>query len=144
MDNDGDQDVLYLASNHLYIKYNHTNTADKSYVTDDPLEIDIDDNKYYNGDIFYEVIDHFEEDVISSNAINISFDRHANPDISKYRLEFDSFIDLDVLYDDLIFADLDPEVSQPLARDKNIVDIIADADVLTFENRLEPSEQNNI
>ncbi len=135
IDNDGDIDVLYLVENHLYLKKNHSTISDKTYLSDTPVEIKIRQNKYYNGDDFYEVVDHFDEEIISSNYANVSFDAHANPDINHYRLEASEFIEnttqpLDA--DNILFADLEDEARNNLLRNKQIVDIWSDVNTITL------------
>jgi len=135
IDNDGDLDVLYLVEHTLYLKKNHSILSDKIYLADDPLEIETQDNKYYNGDVFYEVVDHFEEEIISSNFTNISFDAHANPDVNQYRLESSHFIEntaQSIESDNILFADLSDEVSNNLVRNKQVVDIFSDVYWQTF------------
>gem|GEM_PF-5813645 len=79
--------------------------------------------------MFYEVVDHFEEEIISSNFTNISFDAHANPDVNQYRLESSHFIEntaQSIESDNILFADLSDEVSNNLVRNKQVVDIFSD------------------
>jgi uncharacterized repeat protein (TIGR01451 family) len=93
IDNDGDDDVFYLMAGKLYLKENRTNKADAQHVFLPPLILGADDNKFYNGDIYYEAVNGFNEASVSDGAINIEFSRPTNPDIKNFRMSYHTIVD---------------------------------------------------
>jgi len=92
MDNDGDNDVLYLMDGTLYFKENRKNT-DASIHLPTPLILSANNNNFYNGDIYYEAVNGFIESGVSDWAINISFSKPTNTDIKNFRLEYHTLVD---------------------------------------------------
>jgi hypothetical protein len=53
--------MLYSVANKLYLKENLKNKANKVHVTNSPIVVNVSNNKFYNGDIFYEAINNPHE-----------------------------------------------------------------------------------
>lgn len=113
MDNDGDEDVVYLVEGTLYIKYNRTQASKSSYVSSNPVKVSLRSNQYFNGTDYYEAINYFDEDVISSGFSNISFQAHAAWDITWYRGFFSKTLDADPGH----IIDMIPQQQNNLLRD---------------------------
>lgn len=94
IDNDTDEDLIYMVKNELYIKENTRIEVEKEKNTiHEPLELAIEDNKFYNGEIFYESLNNIKESVSFDSYINFSFDAPSNDDVNNFRLEFYTLID---------------------------------------------------
>lgn len=93
-DNDKDEDLIYMVKNEIFIKENtRIENVKEKYEALDPLVVDIDDNKFYNGDIFYESLNNIKEAVSFDSFINFSFDAPTNDDVNNFRLDFFTLID---------------------------------------------------
>ncbi len=122
-DNDKDEDILYMVRWELYIKENTKREVKKENERPDALVLDIEDNKFFNGDIFYEALNNVKETVSLSSYINFSFDAPSDESVNNFRLEFFTIIDkyLNENHDEYI----------PTWVKKNIIDSFADIDNLT-------------
>ena len=92
-DNDSDKDLLYLVDNELYVKENLSIDDHKNYVSLNPLEVDVKDNKFLNWNLFIEAVNWFEETAVSNKRINFKFLWSNNENINNYRIEFYNRID---------------------------------------------------
>lgn len=92
MDNDGDNDVLYLVGGKLYLKENRANAPSENYFPT-PLILRSGQNKFYNGDTYYEAVNGFMETSVSDGAINIEFAKPTNTNLESFRLEYHTLVD---------------------------------------------------
>lgn len=93
-DNDGDEDIVYMMANKVYVKENlKKKDITKEFVNEAPLLIDSDDNTFYNSDIYYEAINGFKEGDVNDSFINVIFSAPKRNDISNFRLEFYEIVD---------------------------------------------------
>ncbi len=122
-DNDKDEDILYMVKGELYIKENTKREVKTKNEISDALVLDIDDNKFFNWDIYYEALNNIKESVSFDSFINFSFDAPTDNSINNFRLEFFSIIDkyLNENHDEYI----------PKGIKKNIIDSFADVDNIT-------------
>jgi uncharacterized repeat protein (TIGR01451 family) len=93
LDDDGDDDVLYLMNWKLYFKENRKNTEESEHISLPPLILDIADNIFYNGDTYHEAINGFNEVSVSDGAINVEFSRPTNPEIKNFRMRYHTIVD---------------------------------------------------
>ncbi len=93
IDNDGDDDVLYLVKGKLYLKENRKQSPVDFYVTEAPLILKSSDNVFYNGDRYYESINGFVESWVSDEAINVEFQKPTNPNIHNFRMVYNTIVD---------------------------------------------------
>jgi len=93
LDKDGDQDVLYLAKGRLYFKENRWSSEEKEYFSTPPLILAADDNKFYNGDTYYEAVNWFRESWVSDGTINIAWQSPSREEIKNYRIEYHTIVD---------------------------------------------------
>jgi uncharacterized repeat protein (TIGR01451 family) len=121
LDSDGDDDVLYLMNGKLYFKENRKNTEEKQYFSLPPLILDINDNKFYNGEVYHEAINGFKEVSVSDGAINVEFSRPTNPEIKNFRMDYHTIVDKYLDESDSFI---------PSTVQTHIVDAIADIDSL--------------
>lgn len=121
LDNDGDDDVLYLMSWKLYFKENRKNIEEKIYVSLPPLILGIDDNNFYNGEVYHEAVNGFAEASVSDGAINIEFSRPTNLEIKNFRMSYHTIVDRYLDEDDTF---------TPMSVETHIVDAIADRETL--------------
>jgi hypothetical protein len=66
IDNDSDQDVLYFANDTLYYKQNLEKKDIKNFISDLPIIVNSNDNKFYNGDNFIESINNPQELILEN------------------------------------------------------------------------------
>lgn len=130
IDQDGDDDLLYMVAGEVFLKENLKNTDIKSYVNLPPLILTVDDNSFYNGDIYYEAINGFQEANVSDSHINIQFQAPTDTASDNFRMEFYTIVDK--------FRHLWDEEYIPLNIKKQVVDAFADIP----ENTLIGSNQN--
>lgn len=90
-DKDSDEDLLYFANNVLYLKENLDKKSSKVYLNENPLVVDIEDNKFLNWADYISSIDNARSNASASWIINIGFD--AKNSINNYRLEFYNVVD---------------------------------------------------
>jgi hypothetical protein len=121
LDSDGDDDVLYMMDGKLYFKENRKIAVDKNYLSVPPLILDSNDNRFYNGDIYYEAINGFNESSVSDGAINIEFSRPTNDEIKNFRMSYHTILDR--------YLD-ESDTFTPTSVQTQIVDAIADIDTL--------------
>jgi uncharacterized repeat protein (TIGR01451 family) len=119
MDNDGDDDILYLAQGKLYFKENQKQKANVSHVTGNPLILTTGQNLFYNGDTYFEAINYFSEVNVSDGAINVEFMRPTNPDLKNFRMTYHTIVDR---------AQNDRDDFIPQSVDTHIVDALSDMD----------------
>lgn len=119
MDNDGDEDVLYLAQGKLYFKENHKQNPTVSHVSGNPLILSAGQNKFFNGDTYFEAINYFSEVNVSDGAINVEFMRPTNPNLKNFRMIYHTIVDR---------ALNDREDYVPQSVDTHIVDALSDMD----------------
>jgi len=93
VDGDGDDDVLYLAWWKLYFKENRKNTEVTNHFSTPPLILSANDNKFYNGEEYFEAINLFQESWVSDGAINLSWARPTNPQLQSFRLQYHTIVD---------------------------------------------------
>jgi len=130
MDNDGDNDVLYLMDGTLYFKENRKNTSSTIHLPT-PLILGVNDNQFYNGDVYYEAVNGFIESWVSDGAINISFAKPTNTELKNFRLEYHTLID----------RYIDDGNNLPPNFETHIVDALSDIDQRPV---LEVGENHNI
>ncbi|MCD5385392.1 hypothetical protein LRZ95_01855, partial [Candidatus Gracilibacteria bacterium] len=123
MDGDNDDDVLYFVNKQLYLKENLENKSTKIYVSENPIVVNIDDNKFYNGDVFYESINNAHEIGDDHGNINIGFTAPTNINLNKFRLGFYDRVDK--------YINEDNNSYRPKFIKKDIVDAISDKDNIT-------------
>ena len=121
-DNDSDDDLMYIANWELFLKENLKTTSEKVFVDTIPLVLDSDDNKFYNGSIFYESVNNVREIWSNSHYINMNFSNPTRKEISNYRVEF---------YD-IVNKFLSSGVTNNQNRLKSIIDSFVWIDDITF------------
>jgi len=124
VDGDGDDDLLYMMNNQVFLKENLKNTDAKEYASLPPLILNVGDNVFYNGDIYYEAINNFEEANISDGFINVRFKAPTDILLDTFRLEFYTIVDK--------FRNLGDEEYRPRQVKKFVVDAIADIEENTI------------
>jgi hypothetical protein len=87
------------------------------------LVLGIDDNKFFNWDIYYEALNNIKESVSFDSFINFSFDAPTDDSINNFRLEFFSIIDK--------YLNENHDEYTPKSIKKNIIDSFADIDNIT-------------
>jgi hypothetical protein len=130
IDNDNDEDLLYIANWQLFLKENSENNPTEIYVSTNPLVVEIENNKFYNSDKFYESINNFREIWSDSWSINLSFTAPTNSILTNFRIWFYSIVDK--------YLNEDNENYKPRFIKKDIVDAIAWVDNKTI------NEVNNL
>jgi len=114
-DKDSDEDLLYFANNVLYLKENLDKKSKKSYLNENPLIVEIKNNKFLNGSNFISSVDNTNSSVSTSWIININF--QAKNSINNYRLAFYNVVDK-YLNEKLVNY-------SPIFRKKSIIDAIS-------------------
>jgi len=118
--NDKINDLLYSVNWDLYLKKNLLSSKnDEVYVSTNPITVDIEDNKFVNGDVFYESVNNFSESIVSNWNINFNFSSSPNPEINNYRLEYNTIIDK--------YLNEKNNAYIPLKTDKSIVDAFSNS-----------------
>lgn len=130
VDQDGDEDLLYMVAGEVFLKENLKNTDTKSYVNLPPLILTADNNSFYNGDVYYEAINGFQEANVSDSHINIQFQAPTDESRDNFRMEFYTIVDK--------FRHLGDQEYIPANTKKQIVDAFADIP----KNTLIGSNQN--
>ena len=128
LDNDGDEDVLYLVKWRLYFKENRENTPAQSHVSGPPLILKASDNQFYNGDVYYESVNGFMETEVSDGAINIEFQKPTRTDLTNFRMVYNTIVDR-YMDDSASFT--------PQNVESHIVDAISDISQRVFEKEEE-------
>lgn len=126
-DNDGDEDMLYFVNGSLYLKENLKIKDNKVFLDENPIVVDMWDNKFIEND-FISSVNSFRETTPSNNLINLSFLKTQN--IDNYRLSFYSIVDK--------FLNEKNPIYTPLFKKKYIYDMISWIDInnLNSENEL--------
>ncbi len=137
IDSDGDEDLLYFMWNRLYLKENLKESKTKSYVTENPIVVNEDDNKFFNGDIFYESVNNALEVWNATSSINLSFSASSDNTINKYRVSFYNIVDKFINKNTTSYV---PEFTK-----KSIVDAVSDIDTTTiFETNSAYTKRKNL
>lgn len=92
-DRDGDDDLLYRIKGEIFLKKNLKNKNDKMHLDDGWVVLFPSQNKFFNGDVFYEAINGAKEAEVSNGYINFAFDAPTNPQVDAFRLEFYTRVD---------------------------------------------------
>ena len=122
IDNDSDEDLIYLVNWQLFLKENLKIEDNKNYVSTNPLILDSDNNIFYNSEIF-EAINNFSEIWNDTSNINIKFISPTNNILNKYRIWFYYIIDKYLNENNYSYF---PDFIK-----KDIVDVISDRDNIT-------------
>lgn len=94
MDGDSDDDILYLAGGKLYFKENRkVPEAAKSHVSGGPITLQSDDNMFFNGRVYHEAVNYFEEMNVSDAAINVSFLKPTDTTLQNFRMKYHTIVD---------------------------------------------------
>lgn len=123
-DEDWDEDLLYMVSWELYLKENLNKKKAKIYISDAPIVISPELNKFYNNDTFYESVNYFNQLSSTNGFIDASFNSSTNLNINNYRLEFYTIIDK--------WLNIDNSLYSPKKTKKSIVDSFADINKTTL------------
>ncbi len=123
VDNDGDEDVLYYANGQLFWKENLDKKDTKTYLSTNPIVLDSEANKFYNGDVFYESVNNFREIWTETGSVNLYFSSPSNPFLNKFRLWFYTIIDK--------YLNEGNNDYRPKFIKKDIVDAVADIEGIT-------------
>ncbi|MBW7954446.1 VCBS repeat-containing protein [Candidatus Gracilibacteria bacterium] len=90
-DKDGDEDLVYMMGDEIYLKQNlKTKKINKSYYTGNPITLTKSNNTFLNNNKFISRVNGFEEGISDSSYINIGFKDSFK---SNYRIEFFKIID---------------------------------------------------
>ncbi len=119
-----------MVAGEVFLKENLKNTDTKSYVNLPPLILTADNNSFYNGDVYYEAINGFQEANVSDSHINIQFQAPTDESRDNFRMEFYTIVDK--------FRHLGDQEYIPANTKKQIVDAFADIP----KNTLIGSNQN--
>lgn len=136
VDNDSDEDVLYMANESLYLKTNIKVQDNKKSISEAPLVLNINDNKYFSWDVFYESVNNINEYWVWDWITSISFNWNTSWKINSYRLEFYQIVDK--------FKNLGNSYYVPKNIKKIIYDWVSDLDnhTLIEEKELYTTRQN--
>lgn len=93
VDGDGDDDLLYMANNQLFLKENLKEADTKVHVSLPPLILGASENMFYNGDTYYEAVNYFEEAAVADGYINVNFDVPTDTSVDNFRMEFYTIVD---------------------------------------------------
>ncbi len=118
-----------MMNNQVYLKENLKNKATKSYVSLPPLILQPGDNIFFNGDIYYEAVNGFEESNISDSFINIAFAAPTLKTLDNFRLEFYTIVDK--------FRNLGDEDYIPTRVQKFVIDALSDIEEHTLLSKSE-------
>lgn len=121
MDNDGDEEVIYMVDGKVFMKENLENTLVVSHISLAPLKVDSDDNRFLNGDVFYEAINGFEETSQDNESINVGFQAISRDIPEQYRMEFYSIVDASRFGEDINYV--------PAGIDTTIIDAIPEQEL---------------
>jgi hypothetical protein len=125
-DNDGDDDILYMVWNTLYLKENREKSDTKQYVTEAPLVLTPSNNRFFRNNLaFIESVNGVREADVNDGFINVSFYGPKRDDINNFRLQFYPIVDK--LYS-LLFDGYTPTDIQ-----KHVIDAFTDIDKATIE-----------
>lgn len=124
VDGDNDTDVLYMMDKKLYFKENRSNTPVTTHLSTPPLILNIADNKFYNGETYYEAINGFSEAHVSDGSVNIEFKKPTNPLLKNFRMVYHTIVDR-YLY---LSSDYEPEEVET-----HVVDALDISDAATLE-----------
>lgn len=126
VDNDGDNDLLYMVDNQLYLKENLNRNANDTYVNSPALSISADDNVFFNDERFIEALGGLGEISVGNGFINAEFDI-PTADIHNFSLEFYDRIDASINRNNNNYI---PEDTK-----KYIIDAFANIDERTLKAR---------
>lgn len=106
-DLDGDDDLVYMMWGTIYTKENlKIQDGEKVYVDDAPLYIAPRNNKFYNGDVYYESVNGLREGDVNDSFINVLFSAPKRDNMRNFRLEFYEIVDK---YYNLLWRNYEPE-----------------------------------
>lgn len=117
-DLDGDQDVLYMMKGQIFLKENlKKKDATKVFIDENALFVGSGNNKFFNGDTYYESVNGFKEGDVNDSYINVIFGAPKRDDINNFRLEFYEIVDkfTNLLAPDYIPKDLKKYVIDGIA-----------------------------
>ncbi len=126
VDSDGDNDLLYMMNNNLYLKENLNRISNETYISSPALFISADDNTYLNGDSFLEALNGFTEISVWNGFINAEFDTPTHT-VSNFSVEFYDRVDAAINKSNNTYI---PEDTK-----KYIIDAFADIDENTLKAR---------
>ena len=130
IDNDSDEDLLYFANGQLFLKENLRHNPVKIYLSTNAIHLNVDDNKFYNWDIFYEAVNNVSELWSDSWNINLWFSAPTNKSINNFRIWFYNIVDK---YLNQYNESYNPEFIR-----KDIIDAVADSSEVT---KIEETEE---
>ncbi len=134
-DGDGDQDIIYMVGDEIYLKQNYINKKNvKDIYTGSPIVLSSSKNQYLKAN-FISSINNFQEWVSDSNFINVSFT--AKQKENNYRLEFYPIVDK---FDDMNMWYQDTYVPQNIK--KYMIDAFSDIETQTLD--METTTQNTV
>ncbi|MDD2870584.1 MAG: VCBS repeat-containing protein [Candidatus Gracilibacteria bacterium] len=137
IDGDSDEDMFYFVNGELFLKENLTQKPTKSYVTTNPITIKSGDNKFFNGDKFFDQVNNAREVTSANGRINFGFSASTDNTVHNYRLGFYQLVDKS--------SNLDNPNYRPLAIKRDIVDAISAIDDTTIVSKNELfTKRNNL
>jgi len=92
-DNDWDLDLLYFVNWELYLKENLNVIKDKNIVKENPIILNISDNKFFNWNDFIEAINWFKEINTDNWFLNIIFKSPTDKSINHFIVEYYTIVD---------------------------------------------------
>ena len=92
VDSDGDNDLLYMVDNQLYLKENLHRTSNTTHVSSPALSLSVNDNMFFNGDSFLEALNGLTEISVGNGFINAEFDTPTS-DVHNFSVEFYNRVD---------------------------------------------------
>ncbi|MDQ7023639.1 MAG: hypothetical protein Q9M97_09180 [Candidatus Gracilibacteria bacterium] len=92
-DQDGDQDLLYMVNGELYLKENFNIQENKNSQVETPIILNINNNKYFNGEDFIEAINGFKEINSDSGFLNLIFASPTDKSINHFSVEYYTIVD---------------------------------------------------
>ncbi len=132
-DNDGDEDIIYMVGDEIYLKQNHlSKKVAQEYYTGTPIVLSSGKNNYIKGN-FIPWVNGFNESVSDSNFINIWF--QASQTKTNYRIEFFQIVDK---FDDMILGNLPSYFPKNVK--KYMIDAFSDISNITLD--MEKTTQN--
>lgn len=114
-DLDGDEDLLHFANNKLYLKESLDKKSDKSFLNENPIILESNDNRFLNSDNYISSVNNLRSTNWSSWIIDLSFSWKKS--INNYRVSFYTVIDK--------FLNENNTNYSPVYRKKSIIDWIS-------------------
>ena len=135
-DNDGDQDIIYMFWNEIYLKENLLiKEKNLDFYSGNPIVLNSKDNPYFK-DVFYKSLNNLKETVTDNGYTNIWFSDSLETPYSNYRIEILPIIDR-------FKPILDDNLNQSK---KSIIDAFSDIDknTLSIEKTSNYTIRNNL